>query len=132
MSEENVELVRREYAAFAARDFAALEDVWHPEIEYEALDPATYRGYRELSQGFMGWSDLFSEFWVRADEIVDLGDRGVAAVETFGGRGMKGSDSDTAVEQTAARLITFKDGRIWRVKEYRTLAEVLEAAGLSE
>jgi ketosteroid isomerase-like protein len=131
MSEEYVEIVRREYAAFATRDFATLEEVWHPEIEYQALDPATYRGHRELQEGFMGWSELFAEWWVRLDEILDLGDR-VAAVETFGGRGIKGSDSDTRVEQTVARLINFKGGRIWRVKEYPTLAEAVGAAGLSE
>jgi SnoaL-like domain len=46
--------VRREYAAFAARDWATLTEIWHPEIEYVALDPATYRGHDELREGFMG------------------------------------------------------------------------------
>jgi ketosteroid isomerase-like protein len=53
-------------------------------------------------------------------------------VETFGGRGMKGSKVDTRLEQSVARLISFKDERIWRVKEYPTLREALEAAGLPE
>ena len=128
MSEENVDVVRREYLAFAARDLEALAEVWHPEIEYEALDPATYRGFEELTQGFMGWSDLFAEWWVVAEEIVDVGDQ-VAVIERYGGRGMKGSESGARLEQSVARLISFKDGRIWRVKEYRTLAEALEAAG---
>jgi ketosteroid isomerase-like protein len=131
MSQENVEIVRREYVAFAARDWDALAEIWHPDIEYEALDPATYRGLDELREGFMGWSDLFAEWWVKADEIVDVGDR-VAVVEKFGGRGIKGSDVDTRLEQSVARLIGFKDGRIWRVKEYSTLREALEAADLSE
>ena len=39
MSQENLEIVRREYVAFAARDWAALAEIWHPEIEYQALDP---------------------------------------------------------------------------------------------
>jgi ketosteroid isomerase-like protein len=131
MSEENIEIVRREYVAFAVRDWATLAEIWHPEIEYEALDPATYRGHDELKRGFMGWSDLFAEWWVAADEIVDVGDQ-VAVVERFGGRGMKGSDADTRLEQSVARLISFKDGRIWRVKEYPTLGEALEAAGVRE
>jgi ketosteroid isomerase-like protein len=131
MSQENLDLVRREYVAFAARDWDALAEIWHPAIEYEALDPATYRGLDELRDGFMGWSDLFVEWWVRAEEIVAVGDR-VAVVEKFGGRGMKGSDVDTRLEQSVARIIKFKDGRIWRVKEYPTLREALEAVGLSE
>jgi ketosteroid isomerase-like protein len=58
MSQENVELVRREYVAFSARDWGTLSEIWHPEIEYEALDPATYRGHDEMRQGFMGWSEM--------------------------------------------------------------------------
>jgi ketosteroid isomerase-like protein len=42
---------------------------------------------------------------------------------------MKGSDSETRIEQSLARLISFKDGKIWRVKEYPTLDQALEAAG---
>jgi len=128
---ENLELVRREYVALAARDWDALAEVWHPDIEYEALDPATYRGLDELKEDFMGWSDLYAEWWVEVDEIVDAGDL-VAVAETFGGRGIKGSQVDTRLEQKVARLIRFKDGRIWRSKEYPTLREALEAAGLSE
>jgi ketosteroid isomerase-like protein len=131
MSQENLELVRREYVAFATRDWDALAEIWHPDIEYEALDPATYRGVDELKEGFMGWSDLYAEWWVEADEMVDAGDM-VAVVERFGGRGIKGSQVDTRLEQKVARLIRFNEGRIWRVKEYPTLREALEAAGLSE
>ena len=126
MSQEHLDLVRREYEAFAARDFAALREIWHPEIEYEALDPATYRGYEDLRQGFMGWSELYEEWWVTAGEPLDMGDQ-VVVEETFGGRGVKGSSSDARLEQSVVRLIRFKDDRIWRVKEYRTLAEALAA-----
>jgi ketosteroid isomerase-like protein len=53
-------------------------------------------------------------------------------VESFGGRRMKGSEADTQLEQAVARLISFRDGKIWRVKEYPSLGEALEAAGLRE
>ena len=131
MSQENLELVRREYVALAARDWDALAEIWHPDVEYEALDPATYRGLDEIKEDFMGWSDLYAEWWVEADEIVDAGDL-VAVAETFGGRGIKGSQVNTRLEQKVARLIRFKEGRIWRSKEYPTLREALEAAGLAE
>ena len=36
MSQEHLDLVRRENEAFAARNFGALREIWHPEIEYEA------------------------------------------------------------------------------------------------
>lgn len=127
MSQANVEIIRREYAAFAAGDWDALANIWHPEIHYESLDPATYRGREELSGLFETWNDIFEEFRIRADEIVEVGDR-VVVLERFSGRGMKGSHADAWVEQSLARLIDFKEGKIWRVKEYPTLDEAVQAA----
>ena len=130
MSQENVEIVRREYVAFAARDWAALAEICIGDQD-QALDPGTYRGHEEMRHAFMGWSEMFEEWWVEHGEILEVGDQ-VAVVERFGGTGMKGSGADVALEQSVARLVTFKDGQIWRVKEYSTLDRALEAAGLSE
>ena len=63
--------------------------------------------------------------------MVDAGDR-VVSVERLAGRGLKGSDAETWVYERLFRLIRFKDGKIWRVKEYPSKAEALEAAGLRE
>jgi ketosteroid isomerase-like protein len=135
MSQENVEIVRREYAAFAASDWQALAEVWHPDIEYEtfesAPDAGTYRGLDEATRLFDSWRKTFPELRVEVDEIVEVGDR-VVVVERPAGRGIGGSDAEAWLEQSFARVISFKDGRIWRVKEYRTLDEALEAAGLEE
>ncbi len=79
----------------------------------------------------MGWSDLYAEWWVKGETITEVGDQ-VAVLERFGGRGIKGSEAGASLEQSVGRLISFKDGKIWRVKEYPTLEAALEAAGLSE
>jgi ketosteroid isomerase-like protein len=127
MSEENLGTVRREYAALATRDWETLAEVWHPDVEYEALDPATYHGFEEMRTAFMGWSDLFVEWWVELDEIVAVGEQ-VAVIERYGGRGMKGSGAEAKLEQSVARLISFQEGRIRRSKEFRTLEQALKAA----
>ena len=133
MSQENVEIVRREYAAMAARDWDALAELWHPEIEYEVLMGAgTFRGIEQITQFFDSYSSPYSEFEVEAEEILSAGNQAVVAVERLVGRGLKGSDTGAWVQERFARLITFKDGRIWRAKEYSTRAEALEAVGLSE
>jgi ketosteroid isomerase-like protein len=136
MSQENVEVVRRGFAAFAARDWAALAEVWHPEIEYETLetdpDSATYRGVHDITKMFDALAAPFSKFRVQADEIRDLGPDRVLAVERAAGGGLKGSDAEAWIEQVWFRLITLKDGRIWRVKEFATRDKALEAAGLRE
>ena len=131
MSQENVEIVRREYAAYATGDWEAFADLAHPDIQLESLDAGTFRGLEQLIGHFQVWRALFAEFRVEATEIVDLGDR-MAVVERFRARGMKGSDTETWLEQSYARLISFKDGKIWRIKEFATLEKALEAVGLSE
>jgi ketosteroid isomerase-like protein len=133
VSQENVEVVRREYAAFAARDWETLADLCHPDLEYETLGvaPGRLRGFREITEFFDAWAELYGEFRVEAEEIVEAGDQ-VVAVERHAARGVKGSEAEGIVGHSFACLISFKDGRISRVKEYATRDEALAAAGPRE
>ena len=133
MSQENVEIVRREYAAFATRDWETLADLCHPDLEYETLGvaPGRLRGFREITEFFDAWAELYGEFRVEAEEIVEAGDQ-VVAVERHAARGVKGSEAEGMVGHSFACLISFKDGRISRVKEYATRDEALAAAGRPE
>jgi hypothetical protein len=54
------------------------------------------------------------------------------AVERVAARGLHGCSADLAFELWLYRLSSFKEGKIWRVKEYPSRVEALEAAGLSE
>jgi ketosteroid isomerase-like protein len=112
--------------------------IWHPGIELEVIaklelvaGAGTFRGLDEIRPFFESLSDLYSEYRVQADEIIDAGDR-VVTVERISGRGLKGSGAATWVHEDLFRLIRFKEGRIWRVKEYPSREEALEAAGLRE
>ena len=133
MSQENVEIVRREYAAFATRDWETLADLCHPDLEYETLGvaPGRLRGFREITEFFDAWAELYGEFRVEAEEIVEAGDQ-VVAVERHAARGVKGSEAEVMVGHSFACLISFKDGRISRVKEYATRDEALAAAARRE
>ena len=136
MSLENVEIVRREYAAFAARDWEALAELCHPDIEYETLKTApgvggSLRGLLEITEFFDSWSDLYAEFRVEATEMVDAGDQ-VVTVERHAARGLKGSDAESWVRDSFACLISFMDGKIWRIEEFPTLEQALESAGPRE
>jgi ketosteroid isomerase-like protein len=135
MSEENVAVVRREYEAMAARDWTAIAAIWHPDIELEASPYApgagTYRGRDEITQFYDTWAEPYSTYRVEAEEIIDAGNQ-VVAVERFAGKGLKGSGSEAWIDGKLFRVISFKDGKIWRIKEHRSRAEALEAAGLSE
>jgi ketosteroid isomerase-like protein len=103
-----------------------------PDIELELVaGGGTFRGLGEIRPFFETLSDLYSEYRVEADEIIDAGDR-VVTVERVAGRGLKDGDAGTWVEDKLFRLVSFKDGKVWRIKEYRNLDQALKAAGLSE
>jgi ketosteroid isomerase-like protein len=83
MAQENMEMVRREYAAFDGRDWASLAEIWHPDVEYETLefdpDSGIYRGLDDITRFFDAWAEPYSEFRVQADEILDVGSNQVPA-----------------------------------------------------
>jgi ketosteroid isomerase-like protein len=87
--------------------------------------PGPSGGIAEITEFFDSYSDLYTDFRVEAEEIVEVGDQ-VVAVERLAGRGLRGSEA--WVRESFARLISFRDGKIWRAKEYATRAEALEAA----
>jgi ketosteroid isomerase-like protein len=132
MSRENVEIVRREIEARGSRNWAVLTEIWHPDIEFELVaGSGTFKGLKEIRPFLETLSALYADYRVEADEIIDAGERVVVA-ERAAGRGLKGSDADTWIEDRYFRLISFRDGRVWRMKEYRTRGQALEAAGLSK
>ena len=49
MSQEKVEIVRRDIAARDARDWAALPEIWHPDIEWKLVRGGTYHGLGEIT-----------------------------------------------------------------------------------
>ncbi len=127
MSQENVEIVQRDVAARNARDWTDLSEIWHPDIELEVVC-GTFRGVQEITRFFEGMSDMFVEYRVQTDEIIDAQDW-VVTVERIEGRGLKGSDAKSWIQERLFRLISFRDGRIWRVKEYPNRDEALQASG---
>ena len=131
MSLEKVEIVRRDIAARDARDWAALPEIWHPEIEWKLVRGGTYHGFGEITDFLDTLSGLHADYRVEADELLDAGGQ-VVTVERVSGRGLKGSDAVGWIGETIFRVVSFKDGRMWRVTEYPTRSQALEAAGLSE
>ncbi len=51
MSQENVELVRRDVAARSSRDWAVLAEIWHPDIELELVaGSGRFSGFDEITR----------------------------------------------------------------------------------
>ena len=135
MSEENVGVVRR---AFAALGDAKPEDLTD-DVLREFFDPAVewvpvpqgvlaggsylgFEGVRDFAADFLGaWDDLRAE----PEEIRQAHDRVISVVR------MTGRVDDLEVEEAWSSLFTLRDGRIVRVEGFASRDGALEAAGPS-
>jgi ketosteroid isomerase-like protein len=134
MSQENVELVRRYYEAFGQGGLDRCEEFWSDDLEHRPDtggidDTGPIRGKQAMRRHIGDWIDTFDEFWWEALELIDAGEDTVVAVERFGGRAKL---SGVETNQTSGVVLTLRDGKIARCREYATRAEALEAAGVRE
>ena len=134
MSQQNVEIVKANYDAFALRGLDAWMEQFADDVEYRAPegsldDVGTIHGKTALRAWLQQWMDAFEGFWFEPVEFIDAGEDRVVVVERFGGRARI---SGIETEQTQALVSTIRDGKIVRCREFMTRREALEAVGLSE
>jgi ketosteroid isomerase-like protein len=134
MSQENVEIVRRNYEAFARGGLDGWLEYWSDDLDYRPAksdldDHGPIRTKAALRANIADWIDTFEEFLFEPVELIDAGEDTVVAIERFGGRAKL---SGVETEQTCAVVFVIRDAKIARCREYATREEALEAAGLSE
>lgn len=131
MSEENVEIVRRVYAAFTAGNWDEVFGETHPDFEMTTQrgpGAGTHR-QREGAQGFLeDYAEAFANMVVEPQQFLEAGEQ-VVAVVTRRGR-PKGSDVEMVVRN--GHLWTIRDGQILSMVSFPDPEKALEAAGLSE
>jgi ketosteroid isomerase-like protein len=134
MSQENVEIVKVAYEAFVRGGLDRYMEHFTDDVDYRAIEGAIddvgpIHGKDAVRAWLQDWIDTFDEFWFEAIELIDAGEDTVVAVERYGGRArLSGVETD----QAEAVVLTIRDGKIARGREYATRHEALEAAGLSE
>jgi len=134
MSQENVEVMKLAYEAFACGGLDRYMEQFADDVEYRAVEGAPddvgpIHGKTALRAWLQDWMDTFDGFWFKAVEFIDAGEDQVVVVERFGGRAKL---SGIEAEQTEAVVSTIRDGKIARYREFITRAEALEAVGLRE
>jgi ketosteroid isomerase-like protein len=134
MSQENVELVRLAYEAFARGGLDRYMEHFTDDVDYRAVvgaidDIGPIHGKDAVRAWLQDWIDTFDVFWFEAIDLIDAGEDTVVVVERYGGRAkLSGVETD----QTEAVVLTIRDGKIARGREYPGRQQALKAAGLSE
>jgi ketosteroid isomerase-like protein len=136
MSRENVELAARWYEPWEtskAETLTALPrliELCHQEVEWSQREEGwTHRGREGVREALETWLESFDEYRYEVQRIVDCGDDEVMVVGLEVGRGAM---SGVEVRSVSYELLTFRDGKIVRFREFHEESEALEAAGLRE
>jgi ketosteroid isomerase-like protein len=135
MSQENLERMRRSIDLWLSGELDAWLETIDPNVGWDISThplpdvPNQGRGRDALVTDMLaiymsGWTD----YSVELKELVDAGDQVVAVLhETAMMR-----DTGVALDRDLVHLWTVRDGRGSFLRVFRTKAEALEAAGLSE
>ena len=103
-----------------------------PEVEWHTAadlpDSGVHRGHAGVAALIQEWVNSFEDFRTDVEELIDGGQYVVAPL-VLRGR-VRGSDEEVALPET--HVWKLREGKVVEVREYRTLEQALEAAGLSE
>jgi ketosteroid isomerase-like protein len=132
MSQQNVESIRRVYAAFNRRDADEAVELVAPEFsfksEFDALFGRRYEGRSGFRQYFHDMADVWAAFHIEAEEFESLGDVVIVAYR----ESAVGRSSGVEVEARGYEVWHFEHGCPISNDNYPTREQALEAAGLAE
>ncbi len=134
MSQENVEVVRAQYASFGQFADGGEVHSWvlayfDPNCEYRPVEEVdAIRGHEALIEWTERWLEAWSSYSEQVEEIIDGGEIVVAEVSISG----RGRTSGVEIRQRFFHVFEMREGRILRWREYLDRDSALEAAGLQE
>jgi uncharacterized protein len=134
MSRENVEILRKLFAAWNAGDRAQVLELVDPGIVIDAtrrvFNPTTYEGMEGVQRMLSDLDDVWDRFHADPSmEFIDAGERVVVVGRMRG----KGKASGAEVDQSYAGIWTIRGGRVIRWElGYEDRRVALDAAGLRE
>jgi ketosteroid isomerase-like protein len=133
MSQENVETLHRGMDAFNRRDRAAWLALCDP--EYETVPSDDWPEIEPIRGAETAWDSYVQadEQWEKGDyEYVDVLDAGNDGVVARIRREVRGKASGAGVEYSYWVVVTFRNGKVFRVQWLQERKKALEAAGLSD
>jgi ketosteroid isomerase-like protein len=131
MSNENADLIRRAYQAYASGDLAAMLELVDPDLEWTYLDPTlehptpqVCHGRHELEQVLRHWAEhglrAVLEEVTGSGELVMVGVRIPGVDAHYGRRGV----------DRAYSVFTVRGGRVVALRDCRDRQEALQLVGI--
>jgi ketosteroid isomerase-like protein len=130
MSQDNVDAFRRATDAMN-RGEVDIPKLVHPEAVFEPLMSGTegaFIGHEGMRRFLADTEDMFEIFQASYTEVRDLGERVLA----IGSIRMRARGSGVETDVPTAAIVEYRDGLLWRYKDYGQARQALTAAGLRE
>jgi ketosteroid isomerase-like protein len=133
MSDPNVALIHRAYAAYESGDTAAMLNLIDPDLEWTYLDPGATDPHPQVCHGRGELQAALAQQAQRGlrsqlEEVIGHGDKVVVAVRTPGADAYRVRQSD----DRDYAMFTVRDGRIVALRDCRDRADALTLAGIEE
>lgn len=130
MPEDNVEIVRRSFEAFARGDFETAFAAHDADSEWRTAadepDSQTYRGIDGLRRLVAALAAPWEDRFAAAVELGDFTEQRSWVIVPWRAR-LRGRGSGLEVEVFETYAVLVRAGKIVRVEEYRTTEQALEA-----
>lgn len=129
MASDNTEVFRAMVDAISRGDLDAALKGLHPEAEFETLRSAVegpYRGHDGAREFMRDNDETFELFEASYPDVEELPGARVIAIGTLRVRGRGGG---VEVEVPTAVVAEFRDGRVWRLKDYGAADAARAAVG---
>jgi hypothetical protein len=126
MSQEHVDAFRRATDAMN-RGEVDIPKLVHPEAVFEPLRSGTegaFVGHEGMRRFLADTEDMFEIFQASYTDVRDLGERVLA----IGSIRMRARGSGVETDVPTAAIVEYRDGLLWRYKDYGQARVALEAA----
>jgi ketosteroid isomerase-like protein len=106
--------------------------LWDEALEYQPLEGSIYdhgpiHGREAMRVHASDWLDIVEDLQLSPIEVIDVGEGRVAVHFRLTGRAR---GSSVQIRQRIAAVMEYRDGKLVRGHEYRTLEDAVQAVGL--
>jgi ketosteroid isomerase-like protein len=130
VSQDNVELVKRNNEAYNRRDIDAYLDTVSESVSFRSrfsvMDRRTYQGHDDFRRYFEELDGAWSRYEMKLERAIPVGARVVGLFHLYA----VGRESGIPVEEEPGVVFTVEAGKVVEIEAYPTQREALESVGL--